>query len=59
MCCFFCTDVDECLAIDNPCGPDPLAGCIDTEGSFACVCAEGYEWTGVLCQGEVCTFGHV
>uniref|UniRef100_A0A8C4RBG3 Mucin-like protein n=1 Tax=Eptatretus burgeri TaxID=7764 RepID=A0A8C4RBG3_EPTBU len=43
-----CTDdVDECLS--NPCNPH-RAICTNTNGSYACICKEGYFGDGVTCN---------
>ncbi|CAB4041080.1 deleted in malignant brain tumors 1 -like [Paramuricea clavata] len=44
------TDVDECArGLDN-CGSN--SQCINTEGSFLCICNHGYTGNGVYCYGE-------
>ena len=42
-----CTDIDEC-AVDSPvCGAN--ADCINTDGSFSCVCGAGFAGDGFTC----------
>ena len=43
-----CSDVDECVQARNPCHRD--ADCINTAGSYRCVCFEGYHGDGVTCH---------
>ena len=43
-----CTDVDECVHARNVCHSD--ADCINTVGSYRCVCLEGYLGDGVTCH---------
>ena len=46
---FNCTDVDECeKELHNVCSSD--ADCINTVGSYQCVCLEGYHGDGVTCH---------
>lgn len=44
------TDVDECAAVPGPCSED--ASCINTDGSFECICKPGFTGDGVQCEGE-------
>lgn len=44
------TDLDECAAEPEPCSED--ATCIDTDGSFECVCNPGFTGDGVQCEGK-------
>ena len=46
----FITDKNECLINNGGCDPD--ATCINTPGSFICLCDDGYEGTGTDCYGE-------
>ena len=46
----FDTDIDECSRGTDNC--DLNADCRNTQGSFQCVCREGYEGNGVTCRGE-------
>lgn len=41
-------DVDECAAEPGPCSED--ATCINTDGSFQCVCKSGFTGDGVQCE---------
>ena len=43
-------DVDECDP-DLPPLCNEKATCINTEGSYACECYEGYQGSGVICNG--------
>lgn len=43
-----CTDVDECVHARNVCHSD--ADCINTVGSYRCVCLDGYHGDGVICH---------
>ena len=48
------SDVDECKNVTlNNCNEN--ADCLDTEGSFTCICREGYTGSGVDCQGKCWT----
>lgn len=44
------TDVDECSDGTDAC--DIRAVCLDTEGSYDCVCQTGYRGDGYACTGE-------
>lgn len=44
----FPLDVDECLS--RPCHPN--ATCVNTEGSFTCVCANNFEGDGMNCTRQ-------
>ena len=44
-----CADIDECARGTDNC--DPNADCRNTQGSFQCVCREGYEGNGRICAG--------
>ena len=43
-------DVDECL-VSHDCSTN--AQCMNTDGSFICVCLEGYDGNGKVCFGEL------
>ena len=43
------TDIDECETMTDDC--DENADCINTEGSFECVCQPGYTGDGKDCEG--------
>lgn len=52
------TDVDECLqaalnAMDL-CEVDKNSECLNTEGSFICVCVPGYEKINNTCSRKQC-----
>lgn len=42
-------DIDECARNRDNC--DSNANCVNTQGSFECVCREGYEGNGRMCTG--------
>ena len=44
------SDVNECLEALDDCHPN--AQCVNTEGSFTCLCQAGFTGDGVLCFGE-------
>ena len=43
-------DIDECLAMTDDCSE--YAKCVNTEGSFECVCKPGFTGDGVTCDGQ-------
>ncbi|XP_046860221.1 signal peptide, CUB and EGF-like domain-containing protein 3 [Xenia sp. Carnegie-2017] len=43
-----CTDIDECISNNNPC--DSLAECKNTQGSYECICPQGYETQNNNCE---------
>ena len=48
ICCDpYTSDINECVA--NPCHPN--ATCMNTNGTFTCVCDAEYEGNGFTCQG--------
>ena len=48
---YFTTDVDECAEDSVSC--DINATCINTAGSFECICNEGFEGNGTTCTGKL------
>ena len=45
------SDIDECVdASLNNCDTD--ATCTNTEGSYQCMCNDGYSGDGTVCQGK-------
>ena len=46
----FVIDVDECNERVAECHPN--ATCINTPGTFMCLCDHGYEGDGLTCSGE-------
>lgn len=47
---FFVTDVEECLSGTHPCRG--IAKCINTVGSYQCICPPGYEEDANNCKGK-------
>jgi len=45
-----CTDVDECALGTDSCDRSPYA-CVNTSGTFACLCPTGYEGNGIASVG--------
>ena len=48
---FLNSDVDECATGTDNC--DDHAVCINSVGSFTCVCRSGYDGNGVVCSGII------
>ncbi|XP_053376850.1 fibrillin-2-like [Mercenaria mercenaria] len=46
-----CIDIDECL-VTSPC-IGPTAGCVNSEGSYSCTCASGWQVNNDECIDEV------
>ena len=44
------SDVDECSAGSGPC--DENADCTNSDGSYSCICKQGFTGNGTLCQGN-------
>lgn len=44
------SDLDECATEDHSCNPN--ANCMNTPGSYRCVCKEGFNGDGFSCSGE-------
>lgn len=49
-CICFVSDVDECSESTDDCSPDAV--CINTVGSFTCICNDGYTGDGIVCTGK-------
>ena len=49
-----CADTDECTTGGHNC--DSNAVCINIEGSFTCVCKDGYTGDGITCTSELCMY---
>ena len=47
---YISTDVDECDNGTDNC--DMNANCMNTNGSFICVCISGWSGDGVVCEGK-------
>ena len=45
-----CADIDECAQGTDNCAPN--VECMNVQGSFKCVCREGFEGNGTLCTGK-------
>ena len=43
-------DIDECLEMTDNCSKN--ADCMNTVGSFECVCKPGFTGDGVTCDGK-------
>ena len=56
-CTFTHADIDECLAAAlegmDVCESDKNSQCLNTEGSFDCVCVPGYVVTNGSCQRKL------
>ena len=53
-CTSFKLDIDECNEGTDLC--DTNANCINTNGSYECICNSGYEGSGLTCRSKLC--GH-
>ena len=51
---FILTDIDECSTKTHNCNLN--ANCTNTDGSFKCVCKEGYTGDGKSCNGKTHEF---
>ena len=51
---FILTDIDECATKTHHCNLN--ANCTNTNGSFECVCKEGYTGDGKSCSGKTHDF---
>ena len=47
---FAYVDIDECIANNDTC--DSLAECKNTDGSYECICPEGYKKDENTCEGR-------
>ena len=43
------SDLDECLSDARPC--DVNASCTNSDGSYSCVCNQGFTGNGTVCDG--------
>jgi len=48
----FKLDIDECNEGTSLC--DTNAKCINTNGSYECICNSGYEGSGLTCRSTLC-----
>ena len=48
----FCEDVDECM-FDHDCHQNSV--CVDSDGTYACICNPGYIGDGRTCEEGTCT----
>ena len=46
---YVCADIDECL--NETCGENAYAHCVNTVGAFSCQCDEGFTGDGYNCSG--------
>lgn len=51
---FIIVDTNECLRNNGGCDAD--AACINTPGSFRCVCDDGFSGDGFQCRGMLTIF---
>ena len=51
---YFILDIDECSADSSPC--DENADCSNNDGSYSCLCKQGFSGDGKTCQGIVVVF---
>ena len=47
-------DLNECIKSNGGCHSDAM--CVNTAGSFRCVCDEGFDGDGYTCKGKVEVF---
>ena len=46
-----CKDMDECSEQTHTCNIN--AYCMDTDGSFLCLCNDGFTGNGIYCTGQM------
>ena len=49
-------DIDECAAGTSSC--DTNAECVNTKGSYNCICKPGYHGDGIICEGQFFSVFH-
>ena len=50
----FClSDIDECALPVDPCDAVPNSVCNNTNGSYNCLCKDGFRKSGSVCKGKV------
>jgi len=54
---YHCADVDECAEGKGWC-PEHST-CMNTEGSYMCVCDDGYTKSGSQCVGQLLVYIHL
>ena len=50
------TDIDECVNSTYLC--DSEAACNNTEGSYLCICNDGFTGNGSYCEGIGYSYSH-
>ena len=46
----FVSDIDECSKNGSPCNEN--AECFNNDGSFSCICKDGFTGNGTVCLGK-------
>ena len=50
----FClSDIDECAALVDPCNAVANSACKNTNGSYSCLCKDGFVKNGPVCEGKI------
>ena len=47
---YFSSDIDECAIHEHLCGKN--RNCMNTNGSYDCICDDGYQEIDNICQGK-------
>ena len=45
-------DINECEMNEDTCDDQAVADCINTNGSYECICKPGYSGDGYICTGK-------
>ena len=45
-------DIDECNAVNNPCDTANNQKCVNTAGSYICLCVTGYQNVSGTCTSK-------